>query len=108
MQPKIIFGKIWKALIVLIVGIVITLGITIYTYRIGEKQGNAEFASVCQDIKTKITSRLISHALILRAGSAFFAVTDTVTRSDWREFIEYSRIEKNLPGIAGSDCDNNT
>lgn len=101
MQPKTISGKNWKALIVLFLGTVITIGITIYTYRLGEKQKNAEFALVCQDIKTKITSRLFSHALVLRTGSAFFAVTDTVTRSDWKNFIEFSRFEKNLPGIQG-------
>ncbi len=101
MQQITISRKSGKALIVLFLGIVITIGITIYTYRLGEKQEKAEFASVCLDIKTKIASRLFSHALVLRAGSAFFAVTDTVTRSDWREFIEYSRIEKNLPGIQG-------
>jgi signal transduction histidine kinase len=101
MQQKTISRKSWQALIVLIISIVITIGVAIFTHRIGEKQKNEEFAVVCQDIKTIISSRLFSHALVLRAGSGFFAVTDTVTRSDWKNFIEYSRFEKNLPGIQG-------
>jgi signal transduction histidine kinase len=101
MLPKIISRKNWNAIIVLIISVVLTIVITINTYRIGEKQVNAELYSVCQDINTRIASRLFSHALVLRAGSAFFASTDTVSRTQWKNYYEHSNFERNLPGIQG-------
>jgi signal transduction histidine kinase len=101
MQPKIISRKDWKALLVLILGILITIGITINTHRFVSKQENEEFKLVCRDIKSKIDTRLFSHALVLRSGSAFFSSTDTVRRSQWKNYIEHSNFEKNLPGIQG-------
>ncbi|MDP2335542.1 MAG: hypothetical protein Q8N05_03640 [Bacteroidota bacterium] len=47
----------------------------------------------------KIDTRLHAHAQLLRAGSAFFAISDTVTRKEWKEFYEHIKTEKNLQGF---------
>jgi PAS domain S-box-containing protein len=60
-----------------------------------------EFALVCNEIKTKITTRLFAHAQLLRSGSSLFAASDNVTRNDWKLFNETAKINKNLPGILG-------
>ena len=66
-----------------------------------EEIDKKEFTLVCNKIDHKISDRLHAHAQLLRSGSAFFAASDTVTRKEWKEFNEHTRIENNLPGIQG-------
>jgi signal transduction histidine kinase len=101
MQLNPISKNRWKALIVLVLGIIITIVISLFTHRFVTKQENEQFSLACHEIKTKIATRLFSHALALRSGSAFFASTDTVSRSQWKNYIEHLNLEKNLPGIQG-------
>ncbi len=91
----------WKAILILIIALSLTLAITFHTRYHVNKTAQEEFETNCTEIERKISARLHAHALILRAGSAYFSVSDTVTREDWKIFIERSKIEKNLPGILG-------
>ena len=90
-----------KALAILIAGLILTVIATCYTQSQVEIQEKIEFASSCNEIKTKISSRLHANAHLLRTGSALFAASDSVTREDWKLFNEHSEIDKNLPGIQG-------
>ncbi|MCX6278900.1 MAG: CHASE domain-containing protein [Bacteroidetes bacterium] len=94
-------GNAWKALIILIICIILTIAATLHTKNNIEARAKSEFALVCDEIEVKITTRLHAHAQLLRAGSAFFAASDTVTRTGWREFIKQAKIDENLPGIQG-------
>ena len=91
----------WRAFFVLIAGLILAIAITLFTNTVVEKQAKDEFISICKEIEIKIATRLQAHVLILRAGTALFAVSDTVTRNEWKEFIDRSQIEKTLPGIQG-------
>lgn len=91
----------WKSLLVLIAGLLITVVFTYLTYRYNEKQAEDELRSASIELGLKIDARLRAHALILRTGAAYFSVSDTVSREQWKEFIERSRIDINLPGIQG-------
>ncbi len=91
----------WKSLFVLAGGLVLTIILTVLTYRSIEKEAEDELASIGLEIGLKINARLHAHAIILRAGTAYFAVADTVTREKWKEFVERSRLDINLPGILG-------
>jgi PAS domain S-box-containing protein len=101
MSPKILFTKKWQSFAILIIGIVLTLAAAIYTKKDSETVAKHEFALVCNEIKTKITTRLYTHAQLLRSGSALFAASDEVTRKVWKLFVENSRLNKNIPGIQG-------
>ena len=90
-----------KALVILIAGLILTVIATCYTQNQVEVQAKLEFSSSCNEIKTKISSRLHANAQLLRTGSALFAASDSVTREDWKLFNEHSEIDKNLPGIQG-------
>jgi PAS domain S-box-containing protein len=91
----------WKSMLILIVGFGIT-GLAVYYTRIDEREiRNREFTLVCNDIRTKILTRLHAHAQLLRTGSAFFAGSDTVSRNNWKTFIECAKVDRNLPGIQG-------
>ncbi|MEI7501518.1 MAG: CHASE domain-containing protein, partial [Bacteroidota bacterium] len=99
--PKIISKNGWKALAILIIGLVLTAASSFYIERNLELQLKHEFALVCNEIQTKIVTRLHAHAQLLRDGSSLFAANDTVTRNEWKAFIEHSKLNRNLPGIQG-------
>ncbi|MFZ4401628.1 MAG: PAS domain S-box protein [Bacteroidales bacterium] len=99
--PNFSFRKIWKALLILITGISLTLVASIYLHQKDELYAKQEFNSVCNEIRIKVITRLHSHAQLLRTTAAFLSASDSVSREDWKIFIESSQIEKNLPGIQG-------
>lgn len=101
MSPKIYFKKAWTSFAILIIGIGLTIVVAIDTKNDSEIIAKHEFALVCNEIKTKIITRLHTHALLLRSGSSFFAASDVVSREEWNRFIGSSKLNKNLPGIQG-------
>jgi signal transduction histidine kinase len=101
LSRKIHFTKKWKSFSVLIIGIVLTIAAAIYTRKDSGTIATREFALVCNEITTKISTRLHSHALLLRSGASLFATSDSVSRKDWKTFIESSKVNNNLPGIQG-------
>ncbi len=96
------FGNIRMAFAFLIIGMGITIFAASYTGKNAEALAKSEYVSVCNEIKMKIETRLHAHAEFLRAGSAFFEASDTVTRQQWEEFIKQTKIDKNLRGIQGA------
>ena len=101
MKLKLLFKKTWLSFTILLIGILITITASIYTKNTLEKFSKDDFKQVCIEFKTKLITRLYSHAQLLRSGSAFFTASDSVTRADWKTFNEQSKINKNLPGIQG-------
>ncbi|MCX6306846.1 MAG: CHASE domain-containing protein [Bacteroidetes bacterium] len=89
------------ALFVLVLGLILTAAFAWKTEHNTEARAASEFALVCNEIIAKISSRLHTHAQLLRSGSSFFAASDTITRNEWRKFHDHEQIEKNLPGIQG-------
>lgn len=95
------FKNAWKSYGILLMGIFLTLLIAFKTKNDIELQAKYEFELVCKEIKTKIITRLYTHALLLRSGASFFATSDTITRKDWNFFYENLKLERNMPGIQG-------
>ena len=95
------FRRSWKAFIVLIVGLLITLVATVYTGKIEVRGKKKDFSLVCDEIRTKIEIRLQSYSFLLRGGSAYAASSDTVSRKEWHAFLERIKINKNLDGVQG-------
>ena len=92
---------ILRSLIVLMIGLSMTMLVSYLNYVEVEKHTEKEFSLVCNEISTKMKTRLHAYAQLLRSGAAFFNASDTVTRVDWYEFVKQSKIYKNLPGIQG-------
>lgn len=95
------FKNSWKALVVLLLGLVLTFVAVHQTQKNAKDIANQDFESNSNDIKLKLDARLKAHALLLRSGAAFFAASDTVTQEEWRKFIKGEKINRNLPGIQG-------
>lgn len=60
-----------------------------------------EFSFLCNEIRSKIITRLDSQAQILRDGAAYLRSKDSITRNDWKTYIEESEAMNSLPGIQG-------
>jgi signal transduction histidine kinase/CheY-like chemotaxis protein len=101
MSRKIQFTKKWNSFAILMIGIVLTILAAIYTKGNTETLAKQDFVLVCNEISSKISARLHSHAQLLRSGASLFASSDSVRRQDWKAFIESSKLDKNLPGIQG-------
>jgi len=91
----------WIALLILLSGLVLTFVSVHQTQKNAKNIAYQEFEFQGKDIILKIDARLKANALLLRSGAAFFAASDTVTREEWRIFIEREKLSKNLPGIQG-------
>jgi len=52
--PKSTSKNAWIVLVILIGGLILTIGATYYTYLDEEKQANQEFSLVCHELKSKI------------------------------------------------------
>ena len=96
-EPK----NYFRALIVFWLGMAITGILVLHVRQNAVVQRQIDFAGISNDLKIKITTRLFSHAQLLRAGSALFAVSDTITRAKWKEFADHLNFRKNLPGVQG-------
>jgi PAS domain S-box-containing protein len=90
-----------RAFGVLILGLVLTFLASLYTHHNAVKQAKEEYVTICNEIKLKIIARLQAHAQLLHTASAFFESHDTVSRAEWKTFIERSKIDKDLPGVQG-------
>ena len=96
-----IFVSSWKSLIILSIGVILTIAGTLIIENSVIQDAQQDFQLNCTDIQSKILSRLHSYAQLLRSGSALFAASDTITRSQWETFYEVCKINRNLPGIQG-------
>lgn len=95
------FKKEWKAILILLVGIVLSVVATFFTKEYVHKSIIQDFEFSCDEIEIKINERLKAHAQLLRSGKAFYAASDTVTRDEWKNFNKNKKIDQYLPGIMG-------
>ena len=96
------YKKFWVAWLLLISGLFFTFYSTIFISSNVETIAENEFSFACNEISSKINNRLHAHAQILQSGAALFSISDTVTREQWKTFIEGAKADFNLPGIQGT------
>lgn len=60
-----------------------------------------QFHIVANEIKSKIENRLNAYIQFSQSSSSFFMASDTITRSDWKYFIEKSNVSSYLKGFQG-------
>jgi len=80
------------------------LGTAIVSVRVEkgiERDWTSQFAFTCDQVTDKIQIRLDAYALILRGGAALFAATGSVTRQEWRAYIETLRVSGSVLGAQG-------
>jgi signal transduction histidine kinase len=86
---------------VLIAGLIVTILTVIYNRQNIKQAARQDFEFTCNQIRVRIETRLNEHAQLLRGGKGLFAVSDTITREDWRDYYATIKIAEYLPGIQG-------
>src|SRR5690554_217554 len=100
-RKKFLRKIVLSAFPILIGSVLITVLITVYSYVMSESRAYKDFVYTGNEILHELTDRLDDHALMLRAGVAFFSLSHPVSRDEWKEYVAISRIERYLPGVQG-------
>ena len=86
---------IGSSLIILLV----TLLIYLETKRKAYLRAQNIFETKAEEAKSMIEGRMRDYMQVLRSTDAFMTSSDTVTRNDWKKFVQKLNLEKNYPGI---------
>ncbi|MFO7557652.1 MAG: CHASE domain-containing protein [Desulfobacterales bacterium] len=96
-----IMGR-WGAWMVLLVSLLITFNAWYFARGEVAKRAQARFDFRVKTIETGIRERLQTYEFLLRGGSSLFAVSDEVTREDWRTYVTKLQINQYYQGIQGA------
>ena len=85
--------------------LLLSLGVTFYAWKmvahyVYEKNA-AEFTSLAQESETALLHRIDSYQHVLLGGVGFFQGAGTVSRAQWRTYVDAIDIQRNYPGING-------
>ena len=92
---------IWISSIILIAGLFLTFIISNYVRQEEESQAQKEFVQVCNEIKSKIITRINMQREFLISGSSLFEASETVTRDEWKNFNKFSDNNVKFMGVQG-------
>ncbi|WP_281336930.1 CHASE domain-containing protein [Flavobacterium eburneipallidum] len=96
-----ISSPIWISLIVLLLGLIVTFCFSNYFYQEEETQSKKDFIQVCNEIRSKIITRINIQTEFLISGSSFFEASKTVTREEWKSFNKFSTDNVKFIGVQG-------
>ena len=91
----------WVAWAVLFVGLMATALASLAFRSEAIAAAQREFEFGCIEIQNNLTNKLAVSAQVLRSGAAFFDTHETVSRQEWRVFVERTDISQNLQGVQG-------
>jgi len=89
------------AWLVLCAGLLLSVLSTLEVKRGIEKEAERYFDFFCDQVTLKIQERFAAYTLMLRGSAALFAGTGTVSREDWRSYVEALQAPENFPGVQG-------
>jgi diguanylate cyclase (GGDEF)-like protein/PAS domain S-box-containing protein len=74
-----------------------------WRYSVGQERGadQMRFEQRVQDAVAELQSRVDEGSRLLRAATALFAASDTVSRADWLAFANVLKLEDGVPGLLG-------
>jgi len=81
------------------------IGLTVLVWHLvsvnTEHRAREQFAASCANIQQRIAKRIELHESALRSAQALFHTLPSVSREQWRQFVEGIDISRNFPGIQG-------
>lgn len=83
------------------VGLLATVFISLHIKEDIEQEAVRQFAFTCDQVTLKIQERLDAYAQILRGGTALFAASREVERSQWQIYVEALHAERTFLGVQG-------
>lgn len=90
-----------KSIGVLVLGLILTAILAYYAKKYHDEDIKQQLEIGAVDMKFRIQSMLSSHMQFSRSCSSFFMSSDSVTKDDWKGFVEKSKITENLSGFQG-------
>jgi CHASE1-domain containing sensor protein len=94
-------NTVWISFAILFVGFFVTFIVSNYVSQEDESKYQKEFDLVCNEVMSKINSRINLQAQFLLSGSSLFEASQFVTRNEWKLFNKFSSIDKNYTGVQG-------
>lgn len=88
-------------LVVLLCGLLSTLGAWYALSAIQEKAADREFQQLGNEVLEAIEKRMNNHRQILLGGAGLFDASNDVSRDEWRSYVQRLDLESNYPGILG-------
>lgn len=93
--------RTWIPYLVLLLALLLTGAATYYVWATAQARDRLRFETSVQRTQDNIDIRLESYITLLRGGAALFAANETVTRDEFRAFVERLRLPEHYPGIQG-------
>lgn len=66
-----------------------------------DDEARVRFDDRASQVMEEVRGRMIDYEQVLRGCAGLFAATGTVTRDEWRTYVETLRVNYNYPGIQG-------
>ena len=89
------------AFILFAAGLFATSVLSLNAQRDIELEAISSFSILCDQVRASIADVQDNISLQLRSGSAFFSVNNKLSRQNWHDFIQHSRIEHTIHGVLG-------
>jgi PAS domain S-box-containing protein len=97
-----------KGIVLAWIALVIPLIITYIGWRVAnaddENTARTNFEFKIRETDQAILKRMNAYEQVLLGGIGLFTASDTVTREEWKIYVENLLINKNFPGILGIGC----
>ena len=83
--------------------LLLTLTFFVYfeTYQRVKERNEVLFSIRAEAAKNAIEKRIQDYTQILRGAQAFINVSDTISRQEWKSYVETLHVDRNYPGILG-------
>jgi diguanylate cyclase (GGDEF)-like protein/PAS domain S-box-containing protein len=103
MQPKLakIASHASTAFVVLAIGIVLSAAAAHLVATRGEREAKAQFENAVGDAHDAIEARIHAYADVLLGVRGLFIASDSVSRSEFRDYIDSLDLNRRYPGIQG-------
>jgi signal transduction histidine kinase/CheY-like chemotaxis protein len=93
------YKPLWISSAILITGLVVTYFALNYVRKGEESQKRKEFELICNEIQTKIITRINLQTEFLVGGASLFEASESVTREEWKNFNKYSEGNVKFDGV---------
>ncbi len=94
-------NKKWPVWWVLVAGGLLSAFATYESLRDVKQEASERFSLICDHSVAKINERLDAYELLLKGAAALFSVSDDVSRSQWRAYVDALRADESIVGIQG-------
>lgn len=88
----------WLTLAVALLSSALTWGIVFSGV---QEAARRDFMRLADDVAIAVTQRMLAYEQVLHGGVGMFHASTSVTRSEWKTYVEALHIEDNYPGIQG-------